>query len=444
MNVCATSIGPSGQRGAPLNPQDQMFARVSLIIVLFGLLLCSSGAFNPDLISGAPLNDLQQVAAAVAWMAIIAISYRLRSISSLSFGLETILLIAFYSYATLSLLWSNHSEPSVLKSTVLGITTFGAYRLAIVAPIKIIADCTFAGFTTLIFASIALVLFVPDLGVDQTWMNSGKWLGLFSSKQTLGTLGGVLMLIAAYRILFRRAYFISAISFCGALAAVAGSGSRGAAALSLGGVCALLLMRRLKSMAALMAFGPCAMTIIAFFIIFDFYRSGNDYLELFGRQVDLTERTFIWHHALSHFESIVFGVGLNGFWSDQEVYDIFFRRNGWVLDNFHSGYITILVETGLVGAALFLATQFALGLKLFRVKKQNALPGGMYELIVAFSLIMFLINLTETLFLRSTNFSATLLVVFCFRACFVPLEAVVFSNRFGTQNGELVRATRSP
>jgi len=58
------------------------------------------------------------------------------------------------------------------------------------------------------------------------------------------------------------------------------------------------------------------------------------------------------------------GFGLNGFWTDSNIYYQYQRLHGWVLDNYHSGYIAIIVETGIIGFILFTVLSFDIFVKI--------------------------------------------------------------------------------
>ena len=403
--------------GRHLGPGPVITPRAAVMLTIALLAILASATFNSELIPAGVPDEIQQYLALLGWLVLIAVSYRLPRVLWLSAGPETVSLVAFYAFAASSILWSNHSPASLLKGLVLAITTFGAYRVAVTVPLEAISKSTLAGYAILVILCLLLAMAVPEIGIDQGWMHKGQWRGVFDSKQSLAVSGGILLVFASHYALTRRARPWAQLAFCAGLAAIAASGSRGGAAFAAAGVAALLLTRRFRAAAAASAFGPLVLTIVALLVIVDFARSDHDYLTVFDTDIDLTERTFIWRHALQHFTSPLIGSGLNSFWSDPRLSDIFLRRHGWVLDNFHSGYITILIETGFIGLALFVAAQLFLAMKLLRIALARALPLDACALIVAYAWMMFIINFTETLFLRSTNFPSTLLLVLLFKAC---------------------------
>jgi exopolysaccharide production protein ExoQ len=121
---------------------------------------------------------------------------------------------------------------------------------------------------------------------------------------------------------------------------------------------------------------------------------------------------------LSHFEDApLFGLGLNGFWTVARIYDAFEQNHGWVLDDYHDGYIAILIETGLPGFTLFLLSSFLFAKRIFALLATGSLPAAHCTVAVGFMALSYQINFTETTFLRSTSFDAVLLVTLVFMVC---------------------------
>lgn len=358
---------------------------------------------------------LQQTISLGMWTLIAGASYfvprriRLRPWTDLAFGL------AFYAFAALSVMWSGLLPTSIAKSAALLITTFGCYRLALGLTIDEIVDCVIWALAAQCAASVAFAVFVPEIGVVQVWMHNGQWSGIFESKQSLGTVGAFLIFFSSYRLLSGGRWLPFLLTFSLAVASVVGSGSRGGGATALAAVAILYLVRRSPRLGAVFAFGPLVMTAIACALIAHLYSSDNPYFMVWGEKIDLTERTFIWHHALQHFEARApFGYGLNGFWSIDAMAHAFKREHGWVLDNYHSGYLTILMETGLVGLTLFSLWFMLFGMKMKALLRWQALPPGHLQLVIAFMNLMFIFNFTETFFLRATNLLAVLMAAFFF------------------------------
>ena len=93
-----------------------------------------------------------------------------------------------------------------------------------------------------------------------------------------------------------------------------------------------------------------------------------------------------------------------------------------MLDNYHSGYVAILMETGVIGMTLFALCALLFGFRMSWLRTNRLIAAADYDLIVGYVNLMFLINFSETLFLRSTDFSEALLVVFFIASAGTRLE----------------------
>jgi O-antigen ligase len=376
----------------------------------------TSSTFNPELLPP-DYAFVPQVVALGLWLIIIGASAFAPRVRSLSLGTDFILILAFYGWAVCSVAWSDWSVSSALKSVALLITTFGSFRLATTLPIHDIIGSVAGGLFLLLLASLAVVVLLPEVGIDQSWMHGGQWQGVFESKQSLGFLASFAAFFALYLRLTGGSWLTFLLFFGLAVTTLAGSGSRGSAAVALMSCCALLLCRASKTFVQALAIVPVVCICVAFALILYLYVTELDHFPIFGTKVDLTERTFIWHYGIARLDDRLFaGYGLDGFWSDERMQG-FREVHGWVLDNFHSGYLTILAECGVVGFTLFLLLAVFFAVRVVGLSINRALPAPQCAVIACFVALSFQTNLTETMFLRSTSLMAILFVVFLFLSC---------------------------
>jgi exopolysaccharide production protein ExoQ len=163
---------------------------------------------------------------------------------------------------------------------------------------------------------------------------------------------------------------------------------------------------------------PSVMCVTAGVLILYFYLTGYDSIHFLDWRIDFTERTFIWQYAIDHFDAApLLGFGINGFWTTPSIYDYFEQNHGWVLDNYHSGYIAILMETGFLGYLLFTASVFLFSNKVLHLVSSQSIDRFHCALIIGFSVLSFQTNFTETIFLRSTMFTSVLLLAFFLATC---------------------------
>lgn len=358
-------------------------------------------------------GDLRpQIAAVVLWLILMIFSFipGVARLPQRTKGLQwPILLVA---WAVLSSLWSDDPLNAMPKAAALLISVLAAWRTTSIVTVEEMFSCIYYNIAALLTMSVALVILVPTIAVRQhEWQHEGDWQGVFGSKQGLGVVSALFLGIVLLRIARRRTLFD--ISMCGvSIACLFGSGSRGAGIIGILGVTCLLVARKYPK------FGFMVIGILAFDIVLAianilyFAVTGNSSFLIYGYDIDFTERTFIWQYALSlwHDQPLT-GFGLNGFWTDSNRYYAYKRLHGWVLDNYHNGYVAIIVETGAIGFILFMIVSFQLFSKLRYLMANLTKNRFSLEMTMIFLLMFFTINLTETYFLRSTNF---LSIIFAF------------------------------
>jgi len=379
--------------------------------------VASMGTFNTALLP-AELTYLQQAVAILMWGVLIYASAFVRPRLRLQFNPDLIVLVAFYAFAVTSVFWTSLNAAAIMKSLALAMTTFGAFCLITRIDMDEVVRATALGLFILVAASAFCALAVPDIGIDHSWMHNGQWQGVYESKQTLGFVGAYLMFFACYLKMKGQGWPAFLLTFLLASTCVLASESRGAGAVALA-ACALLLTSMWSVICMrLYAVLPFVMCLLAGALIFYFYATGYDAIHVGDASIDLTERTFIWHYAISHFDDApLLGFGINGFWTVPSIYDYFEQNHGWVLDNYHSGYIAILMETGFLGYTLFAASVLLFSNKVLHLISARAIDRSHCALIIGFVALSFQTNFTETTFLRSTMFTSVLLVAFFFATC---------------------------
>jgi exopolysaccharide production protein ExoQ len=379
------------------------------------------GSINQSLAQGLPY--LQQSLALTLWILALYASCFIPPVLRVGRTPDIVAAFAFFSFVVLSVAWSNHSGDSIVKSVALLITTIGVGRLACRMSLNAIVGCAIVGLFVLTVVSIAVVLFFPGIGVATGWLQEGLWQGVFESKQSLGLSGALLMFLACHNALRRGGMIQFLVLFGVGATCVIGSGSRGGGVLALAAIASCYLSRRSPRFQTLLAFGPIAMTIVAGTLMAYIVSTGHDYVPWFDDRLNFSNRTLIWEYALRHLsDRALFGFGLNGFWTTPQFYFGFLHEHDWVLDNYHSGYVAILTETGIIGMTLFALCALLFGFRMSWLRMNRLIPQADYDLIVGYANLMFLINFSETLFLRSTEFYEALLVAFFIASSGARLE----------------------
>ncbi|WP_407115845.1 O-antigen ligase family protein [Bradyrhizobium sp. LMG 9283] len=379
--------------------------------------IASMGVFHPALLP-AEWSYVQQAIALLMWIILIYASAFVRPRVRVQPNPDLIALVAFYALAAVSVLWTSLATAAIMKSAALVVTTFGAYCLITRIGIDEIVGSTALGLFILVAASALCAVFVPEIGVDQSWMHNGQWQGIYESKQTLGFISAYLMFFACYQKMTGQGWIAFLSTFLLASICVIASGSRGAGAVALaaGGllVTSIWSVRCMRVYAVL----PFIMCILAALLMLYFYVTGYDSIHIGESTIDFTERTFIWQYAISHFnDAPLLGFGINGFWTRPSIYDYFNQNHGWVLDNYHSGYVAVAIEAGFLGYVLFVASVYLFSEKVLYLIATRSINRCHCALIIGFVVLSFQSNFTETMFLRSTMFTSVLLVAFFFAVC---------------------------
>jgi O-antigen ligase len=402
-------LGWHGPRRAA-SPAAARRASAAGKLLVFLISFLSFGNFNPAIIgtSDSLAETIQKLLVVSLWLLLIAATFLpgVQRRRPLSTGL--LLPVLMLGFVVLSVSWSNHPASSAEKLVVLLMTTFGAWRLASTLQADDLFNVLTYSLAALILASLLLVFLVPSIGVLRTWQHAGQWSGIFISKQTLGTVAALLVFLSLLR-LIHGASLLALAAFILGLLCVLGSGSRGGAVLAGAAIACVLVARRSPGLAAALTMLPIALLALACGIILFQVVSGLPYLPLFGERIDLTQRTLIWRYALEAWrDRQLFGFGINGLWADPDYYNMFLRTYGWVLDNYHSGYVSVFVEYGLAGMTLFAALVVVMCRRLGRMIASAPLmaPREKFgaEAMFGFVILCFTINLTETFFFRGTDF----------------------------------------
>lgn len=392
--------------------------RISIILISFLL----NGDFHPDLVPGGDGSGVQQYLGLALWLIIFVATAYLPPILKIDWSAGLYANLAPYAFAIASSFWSFNPSSSFPKSATMLIVLIAAWRVTVTVSWAEIILWTQHGLVAVCVLSAMVAIFLPGIGVMNDYLHAGQWCGLFSSKQTLGFCGAILVYIAATRLMngAPALYGWSSI-FMGAITLLA-SGSRGAGGLAVASLLAVYAMRSSRTMVIVLAYAPFLMGIAGALLIAYLVQTGNRFIVVFGANLDFTERTFIWQHAIRFFsEAPWFGFGLNGFWTRSDITELYLERYGWLLENFHNGYIAIAVETGVVGFFLFLLGYWFFAARIRIIAQNRYLNEPDVAFCVSFVCMMFFIDFTETFFLRSTNFRATMLTM---------ITALAFSRPF--------------
>lgn len=256
-----------------------------------------------------------------------------------------------------------------------------------------------------------LLLFVnPDLVIYHDPLERASVIGLpnfkglFPHKIHAGIYNSIGYVIALYfyRKTEKKKYLILSGMF---LLAVLGSGSSLAFTAFLSIFLLTPAIGKIRSAIGMKGLMVSIAALLSIVIIGYYLNVGAYLLELMGRDPSLTGRTSIWEFGISYFlEHPLFGGG----------FDVFFDDNTrspanalWVLmeyyaaPSFHNGYLQILAESGLIGAAPFLILLFT---NMYLVMKARN------EVFIAITLLCIFANFGAAILIKPNAFFFVFLI----------------------------------
>lgn len=367
----------------------------------------SFGNFSGKIIEGNEMTGASQIQTAIillVWGVIGAVILidRMRWRSNWS---NSRYLLVFLCYAASSVFWGSGVE-SLLKAFVLVFVSYVIFVVAHSLSISLFFSYVRHALFLLVFFSLVVSVIRPDIGVVDHWMHEGQWSGIFQSKQSLGFACAlyVYMMAVTYRDKYKYYHWVSAFV---AIFVLIMSGSRGGGVVALFAVLLFYINRNggkgVLYIYAAWVFLVCA---LGFYSVYYFYGNRLPFFDFFGFEVDLTERTYIWQYALSWMDGKLFlGYGLNSFWSRGEVSGLFEREFEWFLDNYHSGYVGLFVELGLLGLIVFSFVVARLIFLIFAfIKIESSSSSSEFCELMGLVCLILTANLTESFLLRSTSF----------------------------------------
>ena len=261
--------------------------------------------------------------------------------------------------------------------------------------------------TLFLVLSLAVGLVFPAVAIHSSaqFELAGSWRGITYQKNGLGQMAAVALVLWVHAGLSQRVRPV--VAWAGAaIALLLLLLSRSSTSLMLSllacGVLVLILRPplRIEGMGHLLAglaLGLVGLGSVFFLLAgsLDTTALAEEFGGLFGKDATFSGRTFIWTEVLRNVQLHPWtGTGFNSFWPEgfpggEEAR----RRLGWSCPNGHNGYLDLLNELGLIGAALFLWFILRHAADLSRLRRLAPASGALHTALFVYVLLA---NLTET------------------------------------------------
>jgi len=137
--------------------------------------------------------------------------------------------------------------------------------------------------------------------------------------------------------------------------------------------------------------------------------TNSDYISIFSFKLKLSGRLTIWAFSLLALaDKMSFGYGYGGFWGVSEKSNITeFGLGNITLSDAHNGYIDLLLSTGIVGTVIIMFVLIFYFIKIYKYFQNHTLSNTNKKNVffyLYFYILFLLLNLTESVLLKSTNF----------------------------------------
>lgn len=317
---------------------------------------------------------------------------------------STLLLLVFLGYAALSCLWAPPSLFGYTKAALLIIAAAFAFTVARRQSLAEIANTLVVTTTLFVVAGVVTALVWPAVGIESAWGLEGRWRGLAGQKNEFGALAAIALLGLLFLARPIPNTMLRAAAMASAAVALVMSGSRGAQLSFLVGmsVSAWMLARQRVALPPAMAVLAAGLSLSAGVLVSASFDVDSGLLSILGFQIDSSNRLAIWNFGFSEVAGReVFGTGLGGFWTDERAVD-FQRTYGWVIENFHNGYVSSYIELGVAGL-LIAACSLALAL-LVAIGRAVRINSNATIFAAGFVSMFVVANFIENWLVRSTNF----------------------------------------
>ena len=328
-------------------------------------------------------------------------------------------LTAIIAFMALSILWSQFPFVSFKRF----VKMIGSVVMAMVvlteenpreAFLTVIRRCFYVHLPM----SIICIKYFRDIGVEWGWNGSvTMWSGISTSKNVLGQVAllGALYFFWEVRkrwaeLRWRNLHLLYLLMTVYLL-----KGSDNSVSLTSVSVCvfALTVFLRLQSLrfrpdlvprfVKIVFYSVTALVVLVLVhsvVLFSADSFFGHIITAFGRDITLTDRTYIWHDCYAAVGNPLLGVGFGAFWIGRLANIPWNAHMTWVLGQSHNGYIETYLQLGLIGGGLLAGVMFSARPKLL-ASLTDDFDFGCFR--VTLFLTLLLINITESTYIRGDH-----------------------------------------
>ena len=371
----AEQLGCPLGRGRPLSrvlrPVNAEPSNFDWVIAVF-VMTIQQGAFisTPLILSEVPLTELTHiqnpfntVGIAISFVLIGIVCFPwIRQIGFLALSNKVPLF--FMLLVLMSATWSIHPDLTIRRGmgyvlTVL-IAAYLSVRFDVVDRMKTLS----ASFAISAIGSLVFVAAFPDFGIMQVGDLAGTWRGVFPHKNVLGPV----MAVAVFTELFilvackgRPRWRLVLLGTFFALVVLSRSVTALLLSLAyLAGTCVYLVWRRDRWLGAVISI---VAVLFLFEVLIVAWSDPDGVLGVLGRDTNLTGRTELWPLVIEAIaQRPLLGWGYRAAWQANDDSTILIET-GWGASSAHNAFLEIILQLGLVGAAVMLAI---IGIALWR------------------------------------------------------------------------------
>lgn len=327
---------------------------------------------------------------------------------------------ALFVLMAASILWSQYPFVSLKRYIkALGSLTMVLIVLTEERPLVAVLTVLRRGFFIHLPMSIVCVKYYRDIGVSFDWSGEAQfWQGISTSKNTLGQVAMLATLCFSWEVArhwrerkWKNIYFAYLLMAIYLLKGSEDAFSLTALVVSLFALSIFLGIKALRrSVPAVRRYVRIAFAATAALVVLVLVHSVvlfapdslfGSVITTFGRDITLTDRTFIWTDVYgATADSRMLGVGYGGFWIGRMANIPWNEDMTWVLGQAHSGYVDTYLQLGALGCLLVAGLLLSTPGKLLRALEEDF---DFAALRITLFLTGVFVNITESTIIRGDH-----------------------------------------